>query len=72
MAEHAQPAYFADARDGGNRFRVYTAAMPDTSGGALVRTSRAANAEEAHCSNAALLLAALTVAAAGLTYGWPG
>src|SRR6266581_1477567 len=45
VAEHAQPAYFASARHGGQRFRVYTAAMPNGpgSGGALVHTSRAAN-----------------------------
>jgi two-component system sensor histidine kinase MprB len=69
VAEGAQPAYFADARDGGQRFRVYTAAMPGTSGGALVRTSRAANADNGALRNAALLLAGLTVAAAGITYG---
>ncbi len=69
VAEGAQPAYFADARDGGQRFRVYTAAMPNTSGGALVRASRAANADDGALRNAALLLAGLTVAAAGITYG---
>jgi len=74
VADGAQPAYFADARDGGQRFRVYTAAMPDTampdrSGGALVRASRAANADNGALRGAALLLAGLTVAAAGITYG---
>ena len=69
VAEGAQPAYFADARDGGQRFRVYTAAMPDTSGGALVRASRAADADDGALHAAALLLAGLTVAAAGVTYG---
>src|SRR5205823_3844378 len=69
VAEGTQPAYFADADDGGKRFRVYTAAMPDTSGGALVRSSRAANADNGALRGAALLLAGLTVAAAGLTYG---
>ena len=39
------------------------------SGGALVRTSRAADADNAALRNAALLLAGLTVAAAGVTYG---
>jgi two-component system, OmpR family, sensor histidine kinase MprB len=77
-AEAAQPAYFADARYNGQRFRVYTAAMPDTSApitrklassGALVRASRAANADNGALRNAALLLAGLTVAAAGITYG---
>ena len=69
VAEHAQPAYFAEARDGGQRFRVYTAAMPDTSSGALVRTSRAASADDGALREAALLLAGLTVAAAAVTYG---
>jgi len=69
VAEHAQPAYFAEVRDGGQRFRVYTAAMPDTSSGALVRTSRAANADVGALRDAALLLAGLTVAAAAVTYG---
>jgi two-component system, OmpR family, sensor histidine kinase MprB len=69
VAEHAQPPYFANARDGGQQFRVYTAALPISPGGGLVRTSRAANADNGALRNAALLLAALTVAAAGLTYG---
>ena len=68
VAEQALPAYFADARDGGQQFRVYTAAMPPPGGG-LVRTSRAANADDGALRTAALLLAALTVAAAGITYG---
>jgi hypothetical protein len=45
VAARSQPAYFTDARDGGKRFRVYTAAMPDISGGALVRASHAASAD---------------------------
>jgi two-component system sensor histidine kinase MprB len=69
VAEHAQPAYFANARHGGQQFRVYTAALPIAPGGGLVRTSRAANADNGALRNAALLLAGLTVAAAGLTYG---
>ncbi len=69
VAEHAQLAYFASARDGGQQFRVYTAALPIASGGGLVRTSRAANADNGALRDAALLLAALAVAAAGLTYG---
>jgi two-component system sensor histidine kinase MprB len=68
VAEGAQPAYFASARDGGQQFRVYTAAWPGNPGG-LVRTSRAANADDGALRDAALLLAALTVAAAALTYG---
>jgi two-component system sensor histidine kinase MprB len=68
VAEQAQPAYFANARDGGQRFRIYTAAMPDTPSGALVRTSRAANADDGALRNAALLLAGLTLAAAAVTY----
>ncbi|HJY94725.1 MAG TPA: HAMP domain-containing sensor histidine kinase, partial [Streptosporangiaceae bacterium] len=68
VAEQAQPAYFADARHDGQHFRVYTAAWPGNSGG-LVRTSRAADADDGALRNAALLLAGLTVAAAGITYG---
>jgi len=66
VANQVQPAYFADASDGGNQFRVYTAAM---SGAGLVRTSRSADADNGALRNAALLLAGLTVAAAGVTYG---
>jgi two-component system sensor histidine kinase MprB len=66
VAEHQEPAYFANARVRGQQFRVYTAALP---GGGLVRISRAANADDGTLRNAALLLAGLTVAAAGLTYG---
>ena len=66
VAEGAQPPYFADQHDGGHQFRVYTVAMP---GGALVRTSRAADADNGALRNAALLLAGLTVVAAGVTYG---
>ena len=66
VADQVQPAYFADASDGGNQFRVYTAAM---SGAGLVRTSRDADADNDALRNAALLLAGLTVAAAGVTYG---
>jgi two-component system, OmpR family, sensor histidine kinase MprB len=78
VAEGTQPAYFADVSQGGQRFRVYTAAMPDTpgdgvvrgtTGGALVRTSRAADADNGALRTAALLLAGLTVAAAGAMYG---
>ena len=65
VAEQAQPAYFASARDVGQRFRVYTAAW----NGGLVRTSRAANADNGALRNAALLLAGLTVAATAVTYG---
>ena len=69
VAEHAQTAYFTDVSAGDHRFRVYTAAMPDTSGGALVRTSHAGDADNAALGQAALLLAVLTVAAGALTYG---
>ena len=65
---NAQPAYFAERRDGGQRFRVYTAAGPGPSSMPLVRTSRAVNADDAALRTAALLLAGLTVAAAGVTY----
>ena len=64
VAEGAQPPYFANASGGGHQFRVYTAAMP----AGLVRTSRAANADDGALRNAALLLAGLTVGAAGVTY----
>jgi two-component system sensor histidine kinase MprB len=66
VADQSLPAYFTDARDGGQQFRVYTAAMPAPGG--LVRTSRAANADDGALRTAALLLAALTVAACGVTY----
>ncbi len=68
VAEQAQPPYFADERDRGQQFRVYTTAWPGNPGG-LVRTSRAANADDGALRDAALLLAGLTVAAAGVTYG---
>jgi len=68
VAEGAQPAYFANASDRGQQFRVYTAPLPGDSGGGLVRTSRAANADDGALRNAALLLAGLTVAATGITY----
>jgi two-component system, OmpR family, sensor histidine kinase MprB len=55
--------------DGGRQFRVYTAAMPGSSDAGLVRTSRAADADDGTLRNAALLLAWLTVGAAGVTYG---
>jgi two-component system, OmpR family, sensor histidine kinase MprB len=63
------PPYFADADDGGHQFRIYTAAMPGPSAAGLVRTSRAADADDGTLRNAALLLAGLTIAAAGVTYG---
>ena len=65
VADGVQPAYFANARDGRQQFRVYTSPWA----GGLVRTSRAANADDGALRNAALLLAGLTVAAAGITYG---
>jgi two-component system sensor histidine kinase MprB len=69
VSEHLQPAYFADARDGGQQFRVYTAALLIAPGGGLVRTSQAANADDGALRNAALLLAGLTLGAAAVTYG---
>jgi two-component system sensor histidine kinase MprB len=68
VAEGSQPAYFANAHAGGQRFRVYTAAMPGMPGG-LVLTSRAANADDGALRNAILLLAGLTIAATAITYG---
>jgi two-component system, OmpR family, sensor histidine kinase MprB len=69
VAEGAQPPYFATVDDGGHQFRVYTAAMPGGSDTGLVRASRAAGADDGTLRDAALLLAALTVGAAGVTYG---
>jgi two-component system, OmpR family, sensor histidine kinase MprB len=69
VAGGARPPYFANAREGGQQFRVYTAVLPIAPSGGLVRTSRAANADNGALRNAALLLAGLTVAAAGITYG---
>jgi two-component system sensor histidine kinase MprB len=68
VSEHERPAYFANARAGGQQFWVYTTALPFGPGPGLVRTSRAANADDAALRNAALLLAGLTVAATGVTY----
>ncbi|HEX4093718.1 MAG TPA: HAMP domain-containing sensor histidine kinase [Trebonia sp.] len=68
VAEGTQPAYFANARDDGRPFLVYTAAWPGNPGG-LVRTSRAADADDGALRDAALLLAGLTLGAAALTYG---
>jgi two-component system, OmpR family, sensor histidine kinase MprB len=69
VADLTAPPYFAAASKDGEQFRVYTAAMPGTSGAGLVRTSRAADADNGALRTAALLLAGLTVAAAGLIYG---
>jgi two-component system sensor histidine kinase MprB len=68
VAGQGQPAYFAIARDDGRQYRVYTAAWLGNPGG-LVRTSRPANADDGALRQAALLLAGLIVAAAGVTYG---
>ncbi len=68
VAEQVQPPYFADERDRGQQFRVYTTAWLGNPGG-LVRASRAANADDGALRDAALLLAGLTVSAAGVTYG---
>jgi len=69
VAEGAQPPYFATVDEGGRQFRVYTAAMPGTTDAGLVRASRATDADDGTLRDAALLLAALTVGAAGITYG---
>jgi len=69
VAEGAQPPYFATVDTGGHQFRVYTAAMPGSSDAGLVRASRATDADNGTLRDAALLLAALTVGAAGVTYG---
>ena len=50
VASGDQAAYFTNAHDGGKRYRVYTAAMPNSVGGFLVRTSRAADADDAALS----------------------
>jgi two-component system sensor histidine kinase MprB len=65
VSENAQPAYFASVRHGGQQFRIYTAIWS----GGLVRTGQAANADDGALLAAAMLLAALTVAATGITYG---
>jgi signal transduction histidine kinase len=67
VAEQGEPAYFTDARDGDRPFRVYTTLLPPEGG--LVRAWRAANADDDALRTAALLLAGLTVAATGITYG---
>lgn len=63
------PPYFAAVSEGGQQFRIYTAAMPGPEAAGLVRTSRAADADDGTLRNAALLLAGLTIGAAGVTYG---
>jgi two-component system sensor histidine kinase MprB len=68
VAGQGQPAYFADGRADGRPYRVYTAAWLGNPGG-LVRVGRPANADDGALRQAALLLAGLTVAAAGITYG---
>jgi len=70
VAEGAQPPYFATVDDGGRQLRVYTAPMPGGGSDAgLVRASRATDADDGTLRDAALLLAALTVGAAAVTYG---
>jgi len=68
VADQQRPAYFTDAMVGGRTYRVYTAAMPDGSGG-LVLAGRPANADDGALRTAALLLSALTIAAGAVTYG---
>jgi two-component system, OmpR family, sensor histidine kinase MprB len=69
VAEGAQPPFFTNTDHGGRQFRVYTQAIPGAPGGGLVRTSRPADADDGALRNAALLLAVLTIAATGVTYG---
>ncbi|HEY2044891.1 MAG TPA: HAMP domain-containing sensor histidine kinase [Jatrophihabitans sp.] len=69
VANHSQTAYFATIGRGGQRYRVYTAAMPDTSAGAIVRTSRAESADDGAMYRAAALLLGLTVAASATVFG---
>jgi two-component system, OmpR family, sensor histidine kinase MprB len=64
VADLGEPGYFTNVSAGGQQFRLYTAAWA----GGLVRASRAANADDGVLRDAALLLAALTLAAAGVTY----
>jgi two-component system sensor histidine kinase MprB len=68
VAEGAQPPYFTTVDEGGHEFRAYTAAMPSGPDAGLVRASRATDADDGTLRNAALLLAALTLGAAGVTY----
>ena len=68
VSEQTQPSYFADGRKGDQQFRVYTTAWLGNPSG-LVRASRAADADDGSLRDAALLLAGLTVLAAGVTYG---
>ncbi len=68
VAGQGLPAYFADARYDGQQYRVYTAARLSTLA-ALVRTSRPADADDGALRDTALLLAGLTIAATGITYG---
>jgi two-component system, OmpR family, sensor histidine kinase MprB len=67
IAEGVGDPYFSNATDGGTQYRVYTATMLGSD--ALVRTSRALNADDGALRNVALLLAALTLAATAVTYG---
>jgi two-component system, OmpR family, sensor histidine kinase MprB len=69
VADLTAPAYFADATEDGQRYRVYTAALPGSSGGGLVRASQGVNADDGTLRTAALLLAGLTAGAAALMYG---
>ena len=55
VAGQERPAYLSDARDAGQRYRVYTAAWLGNRGG-LVRTSRPASADDGALRTAALLL----------------
>ena len=68
VASQEQPAYLSNVHDAGQQYRVYTAAWLGNPGG-LVRTSRPASADDGALRDAALLLAGLTLAAAGVTYG---
>jgi len=63
----SQPAYFGYSPDG-QSLRTYTAALTGVPGGGLVRASRKLNADSDTLHQAEWLLAALVLAATGVTY----
>lgn len=67
IADGSGDPYFRNVTVEGTQYRVYTSTMAGSN--ALVRTSRPANADDGALRNAALLLAALTLAATAVTYG---
>jgi two-component system sensor histidine kinase MprB len=68
-ASVASPGKAAGLGKAGSPASPGKAGSPVSSDGGLVRISRAASADDGALRNAALLLAGLTTAAAGLTYG---